>query len=100
MALRADLAPEVVAALRAGKPVDDPGLEAVHTFTRVVVDNRGWVDDGRVDAFLAAGYTRRHVLDVILGVGVKTLSNYTNHIAHPRSTRPGPTRNGHPRPIS
>jgi hypothetical protein len=22
------------------------------------------------------------VLDVILGVGVKTLSNYTNHIAH------------------
>jgi hypothetical protein len=30
----------------------------------------------------AAGYTRRQVLDVVLGVGMKTLSNYTNHIAH------------------
>ncbi|MFI7115892.1 carboxymuconolactone decarboxylase family protein [Amycolatopsis sp. NPDC049868] len=35
-----------------------------------------------VEEFLAAGYTERNVLDVILGVGMKTLSNYTNHIAH------------------
>jgi AhpD family alkylhydroperoxidase len=81
MALRGDLAPEVVAALRDGKALDDPELEAVHAFTHAVVDGRGWVDDEQVDAFLAAGYTRRHVLDVVLGVGVKTLSNYTNHIA-------------------
>ena len=32
-------------------------------------------------AFLNAGYTRTQVLEVVLGVGVKTLSNYTNHIA-------------------
>jgi AhpD family alkylhydroperoxidase len=82
MALRAGLAPDAVAALRAGKPVDDPALEAVHTFTHAVVEHRGWVGDERVEAFLAAGFTRRHVLDVILGVGAKTLSNYTNHIAH------------------
>lgn len=82
MALRAHVDAEAVAAVRAGKPVDDPALEAVHAFTHAVVENRGWVDGDRVDAFLAAGYTRRHVLDVVLGVGVKTLSNYTNHIAH------------------
>lgn len=82
MALRANLDAGTVAAVRSGKPVDDPALEAVHAFTRAVVENRGWVDEERVDAFLAVGYTRRHVLDVILGVGVKTLSNYTNHIAH------------------
>lgn len=81
MALRGDLDPDTVAALRAGKPLDDPALEAVRAFTHAVVEGRGWVGDERVDAFLAAGYTRRHVLDVILGVGVKTLSNYTNHIA-------------------
>jgi hypothetical protein len=28
------------------------------------------------------GYTRAHVLDVVLGVSFKTLSNYTNHLAH------------------
>jgi AhpD family alkylhydroperoxidase len=82
MALRAGLDAEVVAAVRAGKPVADPALEAVHVLTHAVVENRGWVDGERLEAFLAAGFTRRHVLDVILGVGVKTLSNYTNHIAH------------------
>ena len=82
MALRADLDRETVAKLRDSKPLDDPALDAVRAFTRAVVEGRGWVDDERVDAFLAAGFTRRHLLDVILGVGVKTLSNYTNHIAH------------------
>jgi AhpD family alkylhydroperoxidase len=82
LALRAGVDPDAVAALRAGKPLDDPALEAVRAFTHTVVERRGWVDGTEVDAFIAAGYTRRHVLDVILGVGVKTLSNYTNHIAH------------------
>jgi AhpD family alkylhydroperoxidase len=81
MALRQGVAPDTVTAVRAGKPLKDPKLEAVHTFTHSVVANRGWVDADQVDAFLAAGYTQRHVLDVILGVGMKTLSNYTNHIA-------------------
>ena len=33
-----------------------------------------------MDEFLAAGYSERHVLDAILGVALKTISNYTNHI--------------------
>lgn len=82
MALRGDLEPDTVAALRADKPLDDAALEAVHAFTHAIVDGRGWVAGEQVEKFLTAGYTRRHVLDVILGVGVKTLSNYTNHIAH------------------
>ncbi|ANN18768.1 hypothetical protein SD37_26195 [Amycolatopsis orientalis] len=41
-----------------------------------------WFTDEEVDDFLAAGYTKRNVMDVILGVGMKTLSNYTNHVAH------------------
>jgi AhpD family alkylhydroperoxidase len=81
MALRQGVEPGTVTTLRAGKPLDDTKLEAVHTFTHAVVTNRGWVDTDQVDAFLAAGYTHRHVLDVLLGVGMKTLSNYTNHIA-------------------
>ncbi|MET9246755.1 hypothetical protein [Nonomuraea sp. NPDC003709] len=36
------------------------------------------MDDAEIEAFLAAGYTRRQVLDVVLGVGVKTQSNYTS----------------------
>jgi alkylhydroperoxidase family enzyme len=51
-------------------------------FTALVVRNRGWVSDADTDAFFAVGYTRRNVLEVILGVATKVMSNYTNHIAH------------------
>ncbi|MCE7001084.1 carboxymuconolactone decarboxylase family protein [Saccharothrix sp. S26] len=82
VALKAGVDEETVRALRAGKPVTDESLEAVRKFTERVVTDRGWVDEEQVESFLAAGHTRRHVLDVVLGVGMKTLSNYTNHIAH------------------
>jgi hypothetical protein len=31
---------------------------------------------------LRAGSTKEQVLEVLVGVAMKTLSNYTNHIAH------------------
>ncbi|WP_433479515.1 carboxymuconolactone decarboxylase family protein [Spirillospora sp. CA-142024] len=82
LALRSRVLAEVVAALRAGRALDDPALEAARRFTDVMVTRRGWAGDEEVEAFLAAGYTRRHVLDIVLGIGMKTLSNYTNHVAH------------------
>ena len=60
----------------------DPRLEALHRFTTTVVRERGFVPDADVGAFLAAGYTRRNVLEVVLGVATKVMSNYTNHIVH------------------
>ena len=82
LALRAGLAPESVELLRAGKPLPDAKLDAARRLTHAMVTRQGWVDDAEIDAFLDAGYTQRNVLDIILGVGMKTLSNYTNHIAH------------------
>ena len=73
---------DVVQSLRLGEPIADPKLEALRTFTLAVVRERGRVDPAGVQAFLDAGYTKRAVLDVILGVGIKTLSNYTNHLAN------------------
>lgn len=72
---------DVVRSLRLGEPLADPKLEALRTFTLAVVRDRGRVDPAAVQTFLDAGYTNRAVLDVILGVGFKTLSNYTNHLA-------------------
>lgn len=76
--------PAVIEALRAGSALPDPKLEALHRFATLVVRNRGWVSDADTDALLAAGYTRRNVLEVILGVATKVMSNYTNHITHTR----------------
>lgn len=71
----------VIGAVRVGGPVSDARLEALRQFTTLVVRQRGFVADVDVTAFLAAGFTRAQVLEVVLGVGLKTISNYVNHIA-------------------
>lgn len=58
----------------------DPKLQALKEFAIRMLDERGWVETSDIEKFLSAGFTRRHVLDVILAISHKTLSNYTNHI--------------------
>lgn len=74
---------DVIEALRDNTPIADPRLEALRRFTGLMVEKRGWADDGEVQAFLAAGFTRQNILDVVLIIAMKTLSNYTNHLARP-----------------
>ncbi|WP_415879754.1 carboxymuconolactone decarboxylase family protein [Methylomonas sp. TEB] len=74
--------PAIVEALRNGKPLPDSKLETLAGFTRAVVKNRGVVGGQTLDRFITAGYSRAQVLEVLLGVAFKTLSNYTNHIIH------------------
>lgn len=71
----------VVEAIRNGTPIADPKLELLRRFTAEVVTSRGRPSDELSHAFLAAGFSRAQILEVILGVGLKTISNYTNHIA-------------------
>lgn len=71
----------VVEAIRDGKAIDDPRLEALRRFTVSVVETRGHPDAYETRAFFEAGFGPTQVLEVILGVGMKTLSNYTNHVA-------------------
>ena len=73
----------VVQALRSGEVIPDAKLQALSHFTRRVVQEGGFVTEGELQAFLDAGYTQEQVFDVILGIGMKTLSNTTNHIAEP-----------------
>ena len=72
---------DVVDAIRDDRPISDPRLEALRRFTLAVVEQRGWAGDQAVGEFLAAGFTKQQILEVILGTAMKTLSNYTNHIA-------------------
>jgi len=72
--------PAVTDAIRDGRPVPDPKLRALSEFTRTLIVKQGWPDRADVEPFLAAGYTERHILDIVLAVGVKTLSTWTNHL--------------------
>ena len=72
---------DVIEALRNGTSIANPKLEALRTFTVQVVQKRGWVTEDDVKAFLDAGYTQQQILEVILGLAQKVISNYTNHVA-------------------
>lgn len=78
--MQSKVPPEVTAAIRDGTTIPDPKLRALSEFTRRMVATRGWPGTSAVDAFLSAGYTERHILEIILAIAVKTLSNYSNHI--------------------
>ena len=72
----------VIDALRENRPLDDPRLEALRRFAAAVTAKRGFVGDKAVDAFIEAGFTKQNVLEVVLAVATKTISNYTNHLTH------------------
>lgn len=73
---------DVIQALREGKPINDPKLEALRRFAASINRDRGWVDQDDLDELFEAGYTKATVLEVILGTSLKIMSNYTNHIAN------------------
>ncbi|MEG3616869.1 carboxymuconolactone decarboxylase family protein [Magnetovibrio sp. PR-2] len=68
-------------AVRNSQPLLDPKLAALSDFAVKVVNKRGQLNHDDVHDFLAAGYTQAQILDVLLGVATKTISNYMNHIA-------------------
>lgn len=81
MCERAGMTPADVKALREDTPLSSPRLEALRRFARALIANRGKVSTGERAAFFDAGYTERHALDVVLGLAMKVMTNYTNSIA-------------------
>lgn len=74
--------PSMTDAIREGRAIDDRKLEALRRLTEALVRERGHAPKGVIDDFVAAGYSEAQVLEVLVGVTMKTLSNYTNHLAN------------------
>ena len=81
IAKRMKVSDEISTALRDETPLPTAKLEALRTFTLRMLRERGNVTEAQMQAFFDAGYDHRAVLDVILGLAQKIMSNYTNHVA-------------------
>lgn len=75
--------PAVTDAIRDGRPIDDRKLESLRLLAASLVRERGHAPKSVISGFVAAGYSEAQVLEVLVGVTLKTLSNYTNHLAEP-----------------
>ena len=69
-------------ALRNDSPLPNAKLQTLKNTTLSIIRNRGRISDEELKTFYAAGYGEQQVLDIILGIAQKTMSNYTNHIAN------------------
>ncbi|BBB10714.1 carboxymuconolactone decarboxylase family protein [Sphingopyxis sp. EG6] len=72
---------ETVEALRRGSRLSNPRHEALRQFTRTLILNRGKASAADLDDFLKAGFSDQQALEVVLGIAIKTMSNFTNSIA-------------------
>ena len=70
----------VTNAIRSGKEIPDDKLQALSAFTKEMFVTRGRPAEDAVMQFLNAGYSEKQILEIILALGVKTFSNYSNHI--------------------
>lgn len=65
--------------LRAGKASFQTSYNALASLAKNITENRGRADKAVVDSFLAAGYTQENLVDTIVLVGDKTISNYLHN---------------------
>ena len=73
--------PALTEALRNETAMTTEKLQVLHETTLAMVRSRGRLTEAEREAFFAAGYKERQLLEIILGLSQKVMSNYVNHIA-------------------
>ena len=68
-------------ALRNGTAMPTEKLQVLHDTTLAMTRSRGVLTDDELAAFYGVGYGQRQILEIVLGLSQKVMSNYTNHLA-------------------
>lgn len=71
---------ENILEIRRGNASFDRKFDALAKFTASVVENRGKATPENIEAFFEAGYTESNLIDVIMVVGDKIISNYIHNL--------------------
>jgi uncharacterized peroxidase-related enzyme len=66
--------------IRGGRATFDPKLDALARFVREVTLTRGHAAPGVTEAFLEGGWTQGNLVDVIMAIGDKIISNYLHGV--------------------
>ena len=74
--------PEITQAIRTNQPLPNKSLQVLHDTVFAMTDKRGNLTEDEINTFFEAGFTQRHMLEIVLGLAQKVMSNYTNHLAN------------------
>ena len=83
LGLQAGLDPQDVEAMRAGRSPANGQLGALSTLARTLIEKRGRLDQQDTEKFLAAGFSKELLLEVITIVAASTITNYTGSVTNP-----------------
>lgn len=71
-------------ALNTNTKINDASDRVLITFTRKMVNQRGHMDQSDIQNFLKTGFNKQQILEIVLAVSIKTLSNYISHLTEPK----------------
>ncbi len=72
--------PAQIMEIRNGRASFDPRMDVLARLTKDITLNRGKAAGKLVDAFLAAGWTKENLVDVVVTIGDKTVTNYLHAV--------------------
>ena len=74
--------PEQILEIRRGGASFDPKIDALAKLVQNIAVERGHADPARVQAFFDAGWTQENLVDAIVIIGDKTVTNYLHGVTH------------------
>jgi alkylhydroperoxidase family enzyme len=83
LALQQGISSEETTAIRERRLPADKRFAALSALAKNLIEKRGHVSEQELDSFIAAGFTREQVLEVIAIVAASTITNYAGTIANP-----------------
>src|SRR5262249_50757771 len=83
LALKEGIDAADVQAIRAGRLPKDSKFAALSALAKALIEKPGHLDDEDIEGFLAAGFDKDHLLEVIAAVAASTITNYTANITKP-----------------
>ena len=83
LALQQGIRSEETSAIREGHLPKDKRFAALSNLAKALIEKRGHLSEQELDSFIAAGFTKEQVLEVIAIVAASTITNYSGTIANP-----------------
>ena len=72
--------PEQILEIRSGRASFDGKLDVLARLVKDMTERRGAADPELVDSFFAAGWTRENLVDVVVAIGDKVVTNYLHAV--------------------
>lgn len=88
IAHRMKINPAITEALRNGEVLPTQKLQVLHETALAMSRSRGRLTTEEIEKFYSAGYENRQLLEIVLTLSQKVMSNYVNHIANTPVDKP------------